>query len=76
MLFTNGVHYGVIQIDATMAASAAAAETGFKLTQVALPANVIVELRVANDSAANTTLGNVCFNIHGIQWKNFSLFCF
>jgi hypothetical protein len=65
MLFTNYVDVG-LRIEATMAASPLA-ETGHKEILLSLPADCHVQLHVANDSPASITLGNLCFNIHGVD---------
>jgi hypothetical protein len=65
MLFTNYVHCSITVMDATMAATPLQ-ETGFKALLIPLPADCHVQLKVANDSPADTTVSAAFFFVHGL----------
>lgn len=64
MVFTNGVHCGVITFEKIMQ-NPAIAETGFKEFTVTTPALCRISLQIANGSVTSTEIQNLCFNVKG-----------
>lgn len=64
LILTNDVVCPLIMFEKTMQ-NPAIAETGFKEVVVNLPASCRVGIGIANGSANNTSVQNLCFNVKG-----------